>query len=248
MAAKHPVGSLVVERSRGGEAQLFYAAKWRASVDGRQLKRRLGPAWLEPGEDGRPRLRRGRVKPDFLDARRAHARMAEVIAACEEEDERRVELDAARERAGWTFGKLAEAWLDHAERVRRLKPSTLRDLRSVLARPGTPKRRGAGELRARLLTMLGDVPAAAVIVDDIEDYLRALGDDGASPRTVNRHREVLRAIFNFGCSPASGFRLEGNPAAQADLRREDGPRPLEVFSVEQVQRDRSRRATRGGRR
>jgi hypothetical protein len=101
------------------------------------------PAWLEPGEDNVPRPRRGRIKPEFLDARRAHVRMAEVIAACEEEDERRAELDAARERAGWTFGKLAEAWLDHAEQVRRLKPSTMRDLRSVLARPGTPKRRGA---------------------------------------------------------------------------------------------------------
>ncbi len=234
--AATPAGSLVVERARGDDAGgLFYAAKWRASLDGRQMKRRLGPAWLESGPDGAPQPRRGRIKPDFLDPRRAHVRMAEVIAACEDEDARRAELDAARERAGWTFDELAAAWLDHAERVRRLKPSTMRDLQSVLARPGTPRRRGQGTVKARLMTMLGDVPAASVIVDDVEDYLRALGDDGASARTINRHREILRAIFNFGATASSGFRLDTNPAAEADLRREDGPRALEVFSIEQVE-------------
>ena len=230
-------GTLVVERARGRarDDEFFYVGKWRASLDGRQMKRRLGPAWLAIGEDGKPHLRRGRVKPDFLDRRRAYARMAEVIAQCEDEDARREEIDAARKRAGWTFGALAEAWLDHAERVRRLKPSTMRDLRSILARPGVSKRRGAGAVKARLMTMLGDVPAASIVVDDIEDYFRLLADDGASPRTVNRHREVLRAIFNYGCSTTSGFELENNPAALTDLRRQDGPRPLEVFSVEQVE-------------
>ena len=72
-------------------------------------------------------------------------------------------------------------------------------------------------------------------VDDIEDYFRLLADDGTGPRTVNRHREVLRAIFHYGCSTSSGFELENNPAAQTDLRRQDGPRPLEIFSVEQVE-------------
>lgn len=226
-------GSLVVERTRG--EGFAYAAKWRASVDGRQMKRRLGAAWLEPGPDGSPRVRRGRVKPEFLDERRAYVRLAEVIAQCEDEDAHREEIEAARKRAGWTFGALADAWLDHAENVRRLKPSTLRDLRSILAYPGTSKRRGREPLKARLMTMLGEVPAAAIVVDDIEDYFRLLVADGVSPRTINRHREVLRAIFNFGASPSSGFALESNPAAQTDLRRQDGPKPLEVFSVEQVE-------------
>ncbi len=194
--ASSRTGTLVVERARGRgrDDEFFYVAKWRASLDGRQMKRRLGPAWLAVGQDGKAHLRRGRVKPDFLDERRAYARMSEVIERCEDEDARREEIDAARKRAGWTFGALADAWLDHAERVRRLKPSTMRDLRSILARPGTAKRRG-GQVKARLMTMLGDVPTASIDVDDIEDYFRLLADDGASPRTVNRHREVLRAIF-----------------------------------------------------
>ncbi len=85
------------------------------------------------------------------------------------------------------------------------------------------------------MTMFEDVPAASIVVDDIEDYFRLLADDGVSPRTVNRHREVLRAIFNYGRRPSSGFALERNPAAQTDLRRQDGPKPLEIFSVEQVE-------------
>lgn len=235
--ASSRTGTLVVEqaRGRGRDDEFFYVAKWRASLDSRQMKRRLGPAWLAAGEDGKPHPRRGRIKPDFLDERRAYARMAEVIERCEDEDARREEIDAARKRAGWTFGALADAWLDHAERVRRLKPSTMRDLQSILAHPGVSKRRGGGAVKARLMTMLGDVPAASIIVDDVEDYFRLLADDGAGPRTVNRHREVLRAIFNYGCSTNSGFELENNPAAQTDLRRQDGPRPLEIFSVEQVE-------------
>src|SRR4051794_4697902 len=73
MPLADPVGSLVVERAKGASAGLFYAAKWRASSDGRQVKRRLGPAWLELDEAGRPAPRRGRVKNGWLDERRAHA-------------------------------------------------------------------------------------------------------------------------------------------------------------------------------
>lgn len=235
MAIEQPTGSLVVERAKSDPNQFFFAAKWRASKDGRQLKRRVGPAWLEPAPDGSPRSRRGRLKPGFFDERRAHVRMAELIAEVEDQDARAEEIAADRMLAGWTFEALADAWLDHAREVRRLKPSTLRDLESVLAKPGTPKRRGKGEMKARLMRALGQVPAADVIVDDVEDYLRTLGKDGASPRTINRHREVLRAVFNYGATASSGFRLERNPAAESDLRREDGEKPLEVFSVEQVE-------------
>lgn len=235
--ASSKTGTLVVEKTRGrrGEQQLFYSAKWRASLDKRQMKRRLGPAWLELGPDGEPRPRRGRVKPDFLDERRAYARMAEVIAQCEDEDARREEIEAERKRAGYTFEKLADAWLDHAREVRGLKPSTLRDLGSVLAKPGTASKRGGGNLQARLMTALGDRPAASITVEDLEAYFRKITADGASPRTVNRHREILRAIFNFGCSATSGFHLEDNPAVKTDRRRVDGPKPLEVFSVEQIE-------------
>ena len=103
----------------------------------------------------------------------------------------------------WTFQRLADEWHYHAQDVRRAKPSSLRDLRSVLAKPGTPKCRGGGELAARLMRILADVPAAEVDAEDVDGYSRSLSKGGASARTVNRHRAVLLAIFNFGCSPSS---------------------------------------------
>lgn len=83
---------------------------------------------------------------------------------------------------------------------------------------------------------IGDVPASEVVVDDIEDYLRSLSEEGLGPRSVNRHREVLRAIFNYGAAPSSGFELEDNPATKSELRRVDAPQPLEVFTVNEVER------------
>ena len=61
--------------------------------------------------------------------------------------------------------------------------------------------------------------------------------DGVSRRTVNRHREVIVAIFNFGLRPEQRDRwgLTENPAAATPKRREDGPGRLEVFTVEQVE-------------
>ncbi len=196
------------------------------------MKRRLGPAWLAVGEDGKPHLRRGRVKPDFLDERRAYARMAEVITQCEDEA-RGEEIDAARKRAGWTFGALADAWLDHAERVRRLKPSTMRDLRaSSPAR--VSKRRGGGAVKARLMTMLerprgldrrrrhrGLLPPAG-------RRRRVPADRQPPPRGTARDLQ-LRLFDDLG------LRAREQPRRQTDLRRQDGPRPLEVFSVEQVE-------------
>jgi hypothetical protein len=76
-----PTGALVVRTSATGSPQ--YEAKWRDSKR-RQLKRRLGPAWLEPDENGGWRKRRGRVRAGFLDERRAHVEMASAISEHEE--------------------------------------------------------------------------------------------------------------------------------------------------------------------
>ena len=81
---RQPTGALVVvERSDGP----VFEAKWRRG--GRQVKRRVGPAWLEHGA-GRQGWcpRRGRMPDGFLDEKRATVRMAELIA----------EHDAARAR------------------------------------------------------------------------------------------------------------------------------------------------------
>src|SRR5436190_7129242 len=66
--AEPPRSWLVVRTGRGGE--LFYEAAWRhpePAGPSRQMKRRLGLAWLESEGNGGTRRRRGRPKPGYLD-------------------------------------------------------------------------------------------------------------------------------------------------------------------------------------
>lgn len=235
-SAALPDGVLVVERGKGPSAgQAFYAAKWRASKDQRQVKRRLGPAWLDPSPDGGWKPRRGRLKDGFLDDRRAHAEMARVIETVELEDETATERGLDAERAKLSFRALAQAWLHHQEHVRRVKPSTLRDLQSVLADPGVAHKRGSGTTKGRVLARFGDQPARSITVEEIDEFLDNLGADDVSVRTVNRYREVMRAVFNFGATRRSTFALTENPAAESTYRRQDAAARLEVFDVEQIE-------------
>lgn len=235
-SAAPPAGVLVVEKGKGPNAgQAFYAAKWRASKDQRQIKRRLGPAWLVTDGTGGWKPRRGRLQDGFLDERRAHAEMARVIDELEHADLHEADREADAERAKQTFRALANAWLHHQEHVKRVKPSTLRDLHSVLAEPGLTKRRGQTVTKGRVLGRFGDMPAESITVEDVDAFLDDIATEDIAVRTVNRYREVLRAIFNFGISRRSAFGLTSNPAAESTLRRVDGPGRLEVFDVDQVE-------------
>ncbi len=140
-----PTGALVVAKSSDGPV---YEAKWRRA--GRQIKRRVGPAWLEHAPDGKGwRPRRGRVPDGYLDEKRATVRMAEMIAEHEQE-ERAIEAgEQERREHGVSFRELAAEWLEYLERERGAKPSTLRDYRYMLAEPGTPHRRGKGKQSRR---------------------------------------------------------------------------------------------------
>ncbi len=117
------------------------------------------------------------------------------------------------------------------------KPSTLRDYGSMLAEPGTPYRRGRGKTVGRIMSALGNRAAAEVTTAHVEALLLAHAREGVGARSVNKHRQVLSAIFNFGLRPEQVTRwgLTGNPAAAAAKRREDAPRRLEVFTVEQIE-------------
>src|SRR5271155_6188786 len=71
MAPSLPTYSLQL-RAQGTRA--FYEAMF--PIDGRQLKRRVGPAWVTPA--GKPR--RGRPRDGFLDVAGAHDRAREIVA------------------------------------------------------------------------------------------------------------------------------------------------------------------------
>jgi integrase len=218
-----PTGSLIVRSSTSGQPQ--YEAKWRDSTRA-QRKRRLGPAWLErDGADGW-RKRRGRVRAGFLDERRAHVEMARAIAEHEDELAREpVDRDA-------TFDDAAAAWLDYLEHEKRVKPSTLEDYRIMLADPAKP-RRGVQGRAARLMRTFGGAKLASITTADVARFLAALDHEDVSARTVNKHRQVLHAIFEYARRD-DAFGLRENPVSGTQKRPEGGANPIETFDPEEV--------------
>jgi integrase len=233
-----PVASafLLIETTRGGEP--VWAVKWR-SVDGSRPKRRLGhDAWLCVGPDGKWFPRSGRPRDGALTEFQARRLLPQVITDAE------LQLAQARARAHQTitpaeptFREMARAWLAHLEAVEDVKPATLRDYRSLLAEPEVPYRRGAGQTLGRIMSALGDKPAAGITTDDIEDLLGDLDRQPISRRTVNKYRATLHAIFRFGLSPTQWKRwgVKANPVADTRKRRQAEIGHLEVFTVEQVE-------------
>jgi integrase len=230
-----PSGTLVVRASGADPSVAFFEAKWRASSDGRQMKRRLGRAWLERDAAGGWRPRRGRIRDGFLDERRAYVAMAEVIAGSEAEDASREQLEEERRRAQLSFRALAHAWLRHVEKVKRVKPTTLIDYGYMLAEPGAAHRRGGGSARGLVMEELGDLAAVAVNPGDVERLLQRVAATGASPRTVNKYRQLVCSIFGYAAAPGSRFAMSENPAARTRKLREDAAKRIEVFTVEQIE-------------
>jgi integrase len=233
-----PVASafLLVEANRGGRP--VWAVKWR-SVDGSRPKRRLGhEAWLCGGPDGKWAPRSGRPRDGALTEFQARRLVPQFVTDAE------LQLAAARTRAQRsetppqpTFRELAHAWLLHLETVEDVKPSTLRDHRSLLAEPNVVFRRGSGRTLGRIMRALGNKPAASVRTEDIEELLADLDRQPISRRTVNKYRATLHAIFRFGLSPDQRKRcgIDSNPVADTRKRRQAEIGYLEVFTVEQVE-------------
>jgi integrase len=146
-----------------------------------------------------------------------------------------LERDAEeRRRRGVAFRELAGKYLRWLEDVKGAKPSTLRDHRSLVAEPGQAYRRGRGSSRGLIMAALGDRSAREVTTREIEDVLRSIASTGVAPRTVNKARQLICAIFNYGMRPST-YGLPHNPAAHADRRREPDAAPLAFYSPEQVE-------------
>jgi integrase len=226
--ASTPSAALVIVEQRGA---IYFEAKFRHA--GKQIKRRIGLAWLERGPNGGWRPRRGRVPDGSYDERGAHVQaagiVAEYIAAAA--DVERIEQE--RRTAGVTFREVANAYLSWLETVKGAKPATLSDHRVVLAESGTPYRRGKGTIRGPIMDALGDRPASKITTREIEAVLATVAKT-ASPRTVNKYRAVICAVFNYGRRDAT-FALPSNPAQAADKRREKDRAALVYYSHEEVE-------------
>jgi len=224
----NPSASIIVVEGRDTP---YFEAKFR--YQGRQVKRRIGPAWLQRGADGW-RARRGRVQQGFYDERRAHVAAAEIVAAYVA-DAREVErVERERREAGVTFREITHEYLDWLEKVKGAKPSTMRDHRSTLAEPGTAYRRGRGTINGHVMAALGDRPASKITTREVNALLAKVSDTAASPSTVNKFRAVIVSVLNYGAREDT-FGLESNPALLTDKRREPDRAPLVFYSPEEIE-------------
>jgi integrase len=150
-------------------------------------------------------------------------------------DQTVLERDAEeRRRRGVSFRELAAEYLRWLDDVKGAKPSTLRDHRCLLAEPGQAYRRGRGSSAGLIMGALGDRPAREVTTREVEELLRTIAATGAAPRTVNKARQLVCAIFNYGMRPST-YALATNPAQHADRRREPDPAVLAFYSSEQIE-------------
>jgi integrase len=210
----------------------FWYGKW--SRHGQPVIRALGRAWVEPDGNGGWRRKRGRAPEGVLTEAEAAAQM---LALMREHDAEQtlLERDAGeRRRRGVTFRELATEYLGWLEDVKGAKPSTLRDHRSLLAEPGQAYRRGSGTSRGQIMSALGERPAREVTTREIEDLLRSISSTGVAPRTVNKARQLVCAVFNYGTRPST-YGLPANPAQYADRRREPDAAALAFYSPEQIE-------------
>jgi integrase len=210
----------------------FWYAKW--SRNGQPVIRALGRAWAEPDANGGWRRRRGRAPEGTLTEAHAAERMLTLVRE-HDADQTLLERDAEeRRRRGVTFRELAGEYLEWLEQVKGAKPSTLRDHRLLLAEPGQAYRRGSGVSRGLVMATLGDRPVREVATREVEDLLRSVAATGVAPRTVNKARQLVCAIFNYGMRPST-YGLTVNPATHADRRTEPERGPLAFYSTEQVE-------------
>jgi integrase len=215
------MSTLIVVPAKNGE-RLYFEGKWRH--EGRQKKRRLGPAWIEPREapievEGWQRLyrkRRGRPANGHLTPEEAAFRLQEAI---DEQPKPRVEQIL--------FEDAAETWLQHEENVEGAKHSTLRDYKAMLHDPEREPRRRGRKPAARLMKKWKGVSVETITTAQIDSWLREL-DKELSPRSVNKYRQVLGQIL--------GHVLKENPVEATKKRRQPEAKEIVVYSVEQIRK------------
>jgi integrase len=228
MAPNPSARPFIRERATGP----FWYGKW--SRNGQPVIRALGRAGVEPDGNSGWRRKRGRSAEGALTEAEAAARML-ALAREHHAEQTLLEHDAeARRRRDVTFRELATEYLSWLEEVKGAKPSTLRDHRSLLAEPGQVYRRGNGASRGLIMAALGDRPAREMTTREIEDLLRSISSGGVAARTVNKARQLISAILNYGMRPST-YGLPSNPAKHADRRREPDASPLAFYSPEQVE-------------
>jgi site-specific recombinase XerD len=236
-----------------------YYAKWRD--EGWQVKRRLGPAWIERGEQkkaGECRRtrhagwvkRRGRPAEDHLTEDAAVALIPAAMQEYTAEQARAREQRSRDEQHEASFEEIAMAWLQHRINVVGIKRSTINHYRTMLLRPeDEPKKRGRAP-RARIMAKFAGRSAASITTREITRWLNELDRDPLlSARSVNQHRGVLYSIYAYACREDT-FGLSENPVSKTEKRREADPAEIVTYTpaeVEAIAREAQRGAHRENR-
>jgi hypothetical protein len=154
----------IKERKRGAQ----WYVKYRLA-DGRQIKKRLGPAWTD----------RGRPPAGYFTRRSAEARLNELLT-----DARRGTLHVTR--TGATFADAAAEFLRYLQETRERDPVTIRDYRGVIDGYLTPR---VGERATEGITP-DDVAAYR---DDLKAQGRKLRQvpEGEQPREGKLSNRVI---------------------------------------------------------
>jgi integrase len=156
--------AFLVQRARGPQ----WYVKFRLP-DGRQVQRRLGPAWTG----------RGRPATGYLTRRSAQAVLDELLAQA------RAGTLPGMVRTGATFAQASAEWLRWQEQDRQRKRSTLDDYRSAV--------------RVHLDPAFGDLQLEEITPRRADDWRRSLLDAGRlSNRSINKLLVLLHGILERG--------------------------------------------------
>jgi integrase len=230
--------NLIVFPREGAHNKVYWDARWRYRRDDTEpwklIQRRIGLAWQEQDAAGGWHKRRGRCPDGWLDERAANVAAVAAMEAYASQlaDAQRAEREAAERKL--TVREIATEWLEWLSEVRGAKPSTVQDYEFLLRDPGIPYKRGDKVSAGRIMTAFGDGRYDQVTAAEVSKFLRGLDREGLTPRNVNKHRQVLAAIFGYACR-ADTYGLAVNPVAGTDKRREDPPAALDYYEVHEVE-------------
>jgi integrase len=212
--------------------------KWRSRVrPGKQIKRPLGRAWIERDEaaPGGYRRRGGRAPEGWLDIRQAQTRAIDVMREAERSFTEEALEQARRAQEVWTFRRVAGEWLHDLEHVDGARPSTVRDYRALLAEPDTPYKRGSGVSKGRIIKALGDLDVREITPKHVADFLRTLDREKLTARNINKHRQLVSAVFSYAMREDT-YGLASNPGVASRKRREEPAAALDYYEPHEVER------------
>jgi integrase len=219
LTARPPSGHVFrVERKRGA----VWYAKYRLP-DGRQVQKKLGPAW---GERGRP-------PAGYFTKRSAEEWLRDAL------DEARRGTLAGMVVTGATFADAVAEFLRHAEEERQLKPSTLRGYRSIMDAhliPAFGKRALEKITSAEIEQWRAELTRVERIGKNEDRKSAADSARGASgqPLTNNSKNHILvllHGVFERACK---AYGLPVNPVSSIERHPVRLSGDIQVFSPDEV--------------